>query len=37
MTISIECPMNCFDACKARVEISPYDEIDALIDIAMKQ
>lgn len=37
MTISIECPMNCFDACKASVEISPYDEIDALIDIAMKQ
>lgn len=48
--------MNCFDACKASVEISPYeevdgtvtdydwididlpyDEIDALIDMAMKQ
>ena len=26
MTISIECPMNCFDACKASVEISPYEE-----------
>ena len=56
MTISIECPMNCFDACKASVEISPYqevdgsvtdhdwididlsyDEIDALIDMAIKR
>ena len=56
MTISIECPINCFDACKASVEISPYEEIggtatdydwtaidlpyeeiDALIDMAMKQ
>lgn len=56
MTISIECPMNCFDACEASVEISPYqevdgsvtdydwididlsyDEIDALIDMAIKR
>lgn len=31
MTISIECPMNCFDACEASVEISPYEEIDGTI------
>ena len=28
MTISIECPMNCFDAYKASVEISPYEKVD---------
>lgn len=28
MTISIECPMNCLEACKASVEISPYEISD---------
>lgn len=28
MTISIECPMNCFDACNASVKISPYEKVD---------
>ena len=31
MTISIECPINCFDACKASVKISPYEEVDEIM------